>query len=145
MTLPFFGLRGSNPDTLVNDIGLEAAYDSVQSAALAELTLTFSTAGTWAFTVGAGDTLGGTPTSGTWLASGAAAEYEILFTPSNLVNSPTVTNGAATYTAMSANRAFKVEKNNADASAECLVSIRRIVNPPRTLTDTTNMAAKGAV
>lgn len=134
---------GAEQDLLVNDLGLDANYSATEVLALTEVTLTVLTDGTWLITVGAGDFLGGSPISGTWLNGGSAADYQVRFTPSGQVNSPTITNCCAAYTAVSANRAFKVEKTNQNASSSVLVEIQRITNPPRTLSETTDMAADG--
>lgn len=136
---------GGDSDKLVADLGLGAGYSATQAASLAELTFTVRTDGTWTMTVGAGDSGPGSPSSGTWLlAGGVAAEYEVRFTNSGDSGTPILTNGAAAFTAMSANRTFKIEKTNSDASTTMTAEIRRIVNPPRTLTDAAGMSALGA-
>lgn len=144
LMMPLVGMSGKQ-GFLVSTLTLAANYTSTQAGALAEAILTFKTDGTWAYTVGAGDSSGGTPTTGTWLLSGgAAADYEILYTPSGGVNSPTIVNDASSYTAVSANRAFTVSKNSADASSDVLVSIRRITDTSEIVSQSTNLAAEGA-
>lgn len=142
LIMPMFG---AEQDGLINDLGLAASYTSAQvGPALAELTLTVTTSGTLTLAAGSGDSLTGSPTSVTWLSFGSAADYEVQFTTSGLVNSPTVTNGASTWTAVSANRSIKVEKNNDIAEATVLVEIRRTVNPTRTLSDSTALIVNGS-
>ena len=142
--LPFFGLLLSRPNFLPADLGIANSYTSTQAGSAAEITLTIATNGTWTLTVGAGDALGGTPTSGTWLNSGGvAADHQVRFTESNQVNSPTVTNGASSYAAVTVARTFKVEKTLDNASADCLVEIMPI-GGANTVSDTTNLAANGA-
>ena len=141
--LPFFGLLLGRPNFLPADLGIAANYSSTQAGNATEITLTIVTDGTWTLTVGGGDTLGGTPTSGNWLNSGGvAADHQVRFTASNQVNTPTVTNGASSFTAVTANRTFKVEKTLDNASADCLVEIQAI-GGATTVSDTTNLAANG--
>ena len=140
LTMPT--LLSSSGAFLVADLGLGAAYTSTQATSLAELTLTIKTDGTWTLTAGTGDTLGGTPTSGTWLIPGGiAAEHSVRFTPSNQVNTPTITNGAASFTAIASNITVKVEKSLDNASADVLVEI---TSANGAVSDTTNLAANGA-
>jgi hypothetical protein len=143
MLLPLLG--GSEQEYLVNDIGLGAAYESTEVAANAGVIITFKNDGTWEVTFDAGDIGSGTPLTGSWLTSGGVvADYQLRYTVSNEVGAPVVGNGAAAYSVLSSNRVISVEKNGANASADILVEIQRIVNPTRTLSDTTNCAANGA-
>lgn len=137
------GLGGSR--FLVSDLLIGAAYSATQSAAAVSVIFTLKTDGTWAITFGAGDTGGGTPLTGTWLlAGGVAADYEVKYTFPNQVNSPTIVNDAAAFTAMSANRVGSVSKTNADASSDFQIEIRKIAKPGEYTTDSSNFAAEGA-
>ena len=130
---------------LVADLGMAANYSAIHASALAELTLTVATDGTWTYTVGAGDSLVGSPTTGRWLTgTDGAALHELLFTVSNEVGTPTITNGAATYTAITGSLTIKIEKNGADASADLAVSIREIAAPSEAVTESVGIAANGA-
>lgn len=142
LLMPLLGM-GRPLNGLVNDLGMDTTYSSTQAGAAVEITVTIATTGGWTVTVGAGDTLGGTPSSGTWLNAGTAGEHQVRFTASGEINSPTITNGASTFTAVSANRTFKVEKNTADASCNCLIEIQKTIGG-RILTETIALEVNGA-
>lgn len=109
MTLPFFGLPLGKNQFLVIPSAIGASYTSTHATSACSVTLTIKTDGTFAITVGAGDALTGTPTTGSWLNSGGtSSDYQVRFTTSNLVNSPTITNGASTFTTISSNLAITI-------------------------------------
>lgn len=134
-----------NARRLVFDLGLGAGYTATQSAASTSVIWTIKTDGSWEITFGAGDTGGGTPLTGTWLqAGGNASDYEVQFSTANESGSPIITNGASSFTAVSANRSIEVSKSLADASADVTGVIRRIAATSESVTDTSNFAAQGA-
>jgi hypothetical protein len=107
--------------------GVGAFYDSTEVAANAGIIFTLKTDRTWEITFDAGDLGSGTPLTGTWLnAGGTAANYEVRYTSSSEVGSPAITNNASSYTAMTANRAFDISKNGANASNVLTIEIRGI-------------------
>lgn len=129
---------------MVTDLGVGTAYAGIHPGVAASCTFTLNTNGTWAVTFGSGDAPSGTPTSGTWLNGGSAADYEVRYTPSNQLGAPSITNGAAAYTAVSANREITISKTNADASADVLIEVRKISDVSESVSDSTNLAALGA-
>ena len=138
-------IGGNGAAGLLKDLGLASDYGATDVGANAAVTLTIKTDGTWTITGGAGDIVTGSPTTGTWLrAGGVAADYQVKFTPSNQVNSPIITNGAATFTAISANRAITVEKTAATASATVLVELQLIADPGDSQSNSTNLDAEGS-
>ena len=144
MTLPFSGLLVPTVRQLVSNIGLGAAYTATQSASNTSVILTIKSDGTWTVTFDPGDTTSGTPTSGTSLLTGGiAADHEVLFTVSNQVGSPVISNGAASYTALTSNRTVSVSKNGSAASADIRVDIRAIANPGTNVFATSNFSADG--
>lgn len=147
MTLPFFALTIPKNHPFVNDFGMGASYAADEAGAATSVTLTVNRDGTWAITFGSGDTPSGTPTSGNWAASRFSTvgdAFEVKFTQSNEVGSPGIANDAASYTAITANRAIAVSKTGADASADILVEIREAGFTVPVLSDTSNFAANGS-
>ena len=103
---------------LIADMGLAGTYTSTDSGATvqqASLTLTVNTDGTWTITRGTGDAGTGTPLSGNWAngapLSGLGNDYEVLFTVNSTDGFATITNGAVSYTSLSAGRAIQVLVN----------------------------------
>lgn len=147
MTLPFFALTIPKAHPFVNDFGMASNYSATETGAATSVILTVNRAGTWAITFGSGDTPAGTPTSGSWAASPFSTVgdiFEVKFTPSNQVGSPTITNGASSYTALTANRSIEVSKSGADASADILVEIREVNIAAPLLSESSNFAANGS-
>ena len=128
MTLPFFGLPLAAHGFLVSAVGgVGAAYSSTEVAANSGITFTLKTDRTWEITFDAGDLGSGTPLTGTWLnAGGTVTDYEVRYTSSSEVGSPSISNGASSYTAVSANRVFTISKNGANASNVLTIEIRGI-------------------
>lgn len=107
--------------------GVGASYSTTHVASNAGILFTLKTDRTWEITFDAGDSGSGTPLTGTWLnAGGTASNYEVRYTATNQVGSPVITNPASSYVAMSANRAFEISKNGANASATLTIEIRGI-------------------
>lgn len=129
---------------LVTDLGVGTAYAGIDPGSSASCIFTLKTDGTWAVTVGAGDSSTGTPLTGSWLNGGSASDYEVKYTSSNELGTPSITNGAAAYTAVSANLAITVSKTNTDASADVLIEVRKISDTSESVSDSTNLAALGA-
>jgi hypothetical protein len=100
--------------------GMGTTYSSEETAtsptqASAQLTLTCKTDGTWAVTVGSGDSISGTPTSGNWgtpTTTGSGSSYEVKFTPTNQTGPGTVTNEASAYTTVSTDKIFRLTVNS---------------------------------
>jgi hypothetical protein len=135
------------PVLLAADFGMGASYSGTQAGSPTSVTLTVKADGTWTITFGGGDTPAGTPTSGNWTAStlaGIGSDYRVTFSTANSVNSPTITNGAATPTIITGDLTISVAKGSANASADVTVSIAPIYGSQTTLTDTANFAANGA-
>lgn len=129
---------------LATNLGIGAAYSGTDPGAAAGCTFTLKTDGTWEISFGGGDTGSGTPLTGTWLTGGSAADYEVKYTPSNEVGAPSITNGAAAFTAVSANRSITVNKTGADASADVLIEIQKTADTTESVSGSTNLAANGA-
>ncbi len=132
---------------LVADFGMGAAYSGTQAASPTSVTLTVKRDGTWTITFGAGDTPAGVPTSGTWSTSSTATigdEYQLLYSTANLVNAPTVTNNASTWTQITGDITITVAKASANASGDVTPSLRPVGCPAAPLSDTANFAANGA-
>lgn len=147
MTLPFFGLTISKAYPFVGTLGLAAAYSGTQSASNTSVIFTAKRDGTWAITFDVGDIPSGAPTSGNWSSNPTSTigdNFEVRYTISNQVNSPTTSNGASSYTAITSNRAVSVNKNGANASADILIEFREIGTVTPVLTASTNFAANGA-
>lgn len=143
--LPFSGLMLPRGRLLAYSLTLGAVYEGIQAGSTAGVILTFKTDGTWEITFDPADVGSGTPLTGTWLVSGGtASEYEIRYTPSNQVNTPTIVNDAATYTALSANRLISVKKTSADAEADVLVEVRFALDTTINVSATSNLRARGA-
>src|SRR5690349_8608192 len=119
-----FPLLGGKVRTLAADLGMGASYDSSQSASTVSLTLTFTAAGAWAFTVGAGDTLTGTPSSGTWGTTGYGAATRLRITPSGTSGVGTITNDAASFVDITTDRIFRIVDTGANTSTNLLIEIQ---------------------
>ena len=120
---------------------LGASYTSTDPGGpAAQLTLRFNTDGTWDFAVGSGDTPSGTPTSATWLPAGAsAADYEVKYTvTAGPSNGAVVTNGAAAYSALSAQRTIDITLTDVAPISDAItvtVDLRRITNTSDAVSD----------
>ena len=138
MSLPFSGLSLPGDFNLKSSLGTGASYESSDDGAGAQtatLTLTLLSDGTWTITVGAGDALSGSPTSGTWYigapVTGIGASFEAIAAVTS--GDALTTNDISSYAALSANRTVVQESVDAlnDASAvvrdtAITVTIRRI-------------------
>lgn len=139
------GLTGAGVN-LVNPLTIGASYqvdETTAPPANAQLTITFKRDGTWTITVGTGDTLTGTPSSGNWAAAPSATVGDnatIQYSTANLVNSPVVNNGASSPTTISADRTISVAKNSALASADVTCTV---VWGSETVADTASITADG--
>ncbi len=151
MTLPFFGLQlagGVESTNLVSDLGLAASYYSSDvSPASAHVALNIKTDGTWSIAVGSGDSLTGSPTSGTWLTAGSASDYEVQFVlASEFGSPPNSTNDAPTYTAITADRSILFEAvSGNDVGANVTVNLRKIGTTSPVLSDTAAFEADSVV
>ncbi len=132
---------------LVADFGMGANYSATQAGSPTAVTLTVKRDGTWTVTFGGGDTPAGSPTSGTWTTSSSTAigdEYQVLYTVSNQVNSPTVTNNASDWVLVNGDITLTIAKGAADASADVNARIRPTGCAAAELSETSNFAANGA-
>ena len=128
--LPFFGLLIPKAmAVLVANLGFDASYLSTDAVnPTAALTITVKRDGTWTVTVGPNDDLNGGTASGTWAANpsfdvGDLAEVQ--FVTANPVNSPTITNNASSYTAITSDITINVSKGGgASASVDITVNVR---------------------
>ena len=137
-------LMQGEQDLLAGDIGAGASYTSSQAAATAEIIFSVSTAGTWAISVGAGDALAGTPTSGTWLHGGSAGAYNVRFTLNNQVGAPNITqNDAPTFVAVSGTLSHAFQKNGALASGTLVVEFQKATGG-RILTESIDLVTDGS-
>lgn len=126
-----------------------AASSADPGGPVTDLTLTFKTDGTWAFTVGAGDTLTATPSSATWLPAGAsAADYEMKYTvtagpaPAGIA---TVTNGASAYSAVTVDRSILLSLTDPGPTTDTItvvVDLRHKVRTGDAVTDTLDMTTQ---
>lgn len=140
-------LAGLAPGQLVADLGMDAAYSGTQAGAQTSVTITVNPDGTWTVTFNAGDTPSGTPTSGFW-ATGAfpdfGLDYELQYAVSGEVGAPVVTNGASSFTAITAALTIQVAKNAANALADVTLNFRPRGSSSTALTEATQLQANGA-
>ena len=147
LMMPLLGLGAKARVALAADFGMTGPYTSTDAGAAASLTLTVNPDGTWALSVGGGDALGGAPTTGTWAAytaGGVGDDYELQFAVDTEVNTPNVSNGAASFTHMASSLAITVSRIMANASCNVTVNIRPLGASSTALTDAANFAANGA-
>lgn len=128
--LPFFGFILAGVAKLVTSLGMAIAYESEDNGTgLAIVSMTFTPHGTWTIEGGGNDTVTGSPTSGVWLdpspSYGSGSGYEIQYVTSALVNSPTINNGASSYSTLDQNRTISVQKSTGTASADVTINLRR--------------------
>lgn len=139
----YFALLAGKSRTLSVDLGMAAAYTSTQAGSAVQLMLRFTPAGTWLFTVGAGDTLGGTPTSGTWGDAASAGTTKIRYTVSGIVGGGGISNGASSFTDLTANRDLDFTDLSANTSATVLIELQEDGGGDF-VSETISMAANGA-
>ena len=130
MTLPFSGLLIPKATAvLVANLGFDASYLSTDAVnPTAALTITVKRDGTWTVTVGPNDDLNGGTASGTWAVNPAfdvGDLAEVQFVTANEVNSPNITNGASSYTALTSDRTIAIDRGaGASASVDVTVNVR---------------------
>lgn len=130
-----------------------AGYDSADTgSANAQCIVRVHSNGTWDILGGLGDSITGSPTSGFWanVAPGQTfngAFFELQYVTSNLVNSPTITNGASSYTAITPtfiDISIATSSGTLVRSADVTVNIRGLGNTSPILTQTFNCSAQGS-
>lgn len=126
---------------LIAALTLAADYDGVHATLSCSTTLTFDKNGSWAMT--STGSLTGTPTTGRW-AHVAGDCWEIQYVTSNLVNTPSISNGASSYSDLgAANRAITITKGSGVASADVTVNVRRKGTTTPVLTKVVNISSSG--
>lgn len=144
-------LSGGFLARLAADLGLDAAYRAVDDGVLptiCAMTFTVKRDGSWTMTVGADDSFTlGTTFSGFWTLDPSADVgdgFEVQYTSANQVNSPTITNNAVGYTAITGDITYLVSKGSgATSSVDMTANFRRAGGSAAEMSDTTNMQVTG--
>lgn len=127
---------------LVADLGLDTTYEASEVLNPVSFTLTFKTDRTWEITVGSGDSLVGSPTSGTWLtAGGTAADHELEITVG--AGTPTVVNDASSWIAMTANRAIQISIGGGSSGSRGITAKLRRIGGGLQVSDTSDITVNG--
>jgi hypothetical protein len=153
-------LRNKTPSaslTIQTDAALGASYSSSEAnsgggSATARVWIEVKSNGTWAIDKGAGDTLTGTPLSGSWgtpTTSGAGTDYECKFTVGSTTGSPSITNGASGWTRVDVSRYFTVDISAANGQSNSgavgvTVEVRKINTTTPVSTDTTTLSVSAS-
>lgn len=149
-------LRRKTPSAnlTLQDPGMAASYSASETkanTATAQVTLQINGDGTWQILAGSGDTLSGTPVTGSWgtpTTVGAGPEYEVVFVTNSQSGEGSVTNGASAYMAINDVRVYSVQVS-ASSSAEPVtkghqanvsVTIRKIGTTTPVSTDTVSLS-----
>lgn len=153
--LPFVGLNTILADESVLKASLDAgsAYvgtDGPGGNPAGFCTLTIKTDGTWTITAGADDILSGTPTSGYWILGGApiagiGTTHEVIFSHTGVTGTGTISNGASSYSALTADRTFTFTATlGQNGLTQCTPTIRKIGTTTPVCTETIQIGATGA-
>lgn len=116
-----FPLLSGRSRTLASpNLGMGTTYTSNHVGNAVLLTLTLTPTGTWAFTVGPGDSLSGSPSSGSWGDSGSGGITRVRYTPTGFAPS---TNNASSFVYLTANRVITVDDLGVDQSTSVLIEL----------------------
>lgn len=144
--LPFFGMLLPRANPILVALGFDTGYSSQDTVnPTAVLTITVKRDGTWAIGVGVADTLvSGSPSSGSWCGNPSAEigdQAEVQFVVANEVNTPTIVNDAASYTALTSDRTINISRGGGvTATADITINVR---SAGVTVTDTTAVTVDG--
>lgn len=154
--LPFVGLNTviAEDSVLKSSLDAGSSYNGADTEPLGALngflTLTILTDGTWTITCGSDDEISGTPTSGFWVLGGAAIggignTHEVIFSDTGITGTGSRTNGAASYSALSSNRAYTFNADGGQSGLTNLtVTIRKIGTTTPVCTQTFQFGAAGS-
>lgn len=126
-----------------------AGYDSTDgSVAACSCTVRVQPNGVWSVFGGSGDIVTGSPTAEAWgnpFPTINDLDFQVQYVVSNQVNSPTIVNGASSYTSINGNIDITVSTSSTSTvrSADITVNIRRTGTTEPVLTQTFNVSVQG--